>query len=135
MIIFLGIILILPFLIQIINVLSCKLAITNRRVIGKQGFLSTHSLDYPINKIDNVSVDQSFFGRIFSYAKITIKSTNNSANGSSRFASNGIRFNGISNANEFRNTLTDAIAKNEEDARRAQAEAIANAMSGKSTNN
>jgi membrane protein YdbS with pleckstrin-like domain len=125
-IIFVGLVpLIIALLIgipRIISVLSCKLALTNRRVIGKSGFLSIRSLDYPIDKIDNVSIKQSFFGRIFNYTTITVKSAN---------STRGISFKGISNANEFRNTLTDAIAKNQEEARTAQAEAIANAMSEK----
>ncbi|MDE6667691.1 MAG: PH domain-containing protein [Clostridia bacterium] len=115
---FLGIILRVA---SIMSVYGTKLAITNRRIIGKSGVFSSYSLDYPIEKIDSVSVNTPFFGKIFHYADIEIKSTN---------AETAITFEGVTNANEFRNALTAAIAKNADEARKAQANEIANAMKG-----
>lgn len=104
--------------IDLLQVFAAKLAITNRRVIGKVGLFGAHTLDYPIEKIDNVSVKTTFFGKIFHHSDIIIKSTNDA----------GIEFSNVTNANEFRNALTAAIAKNADEARKAQANEIANAM-------
>lgn len=106
---------------SIMSVYSTKLAITNRRIIGKQGVFGSYSLDYPIEKIDSVSVNIPFFGKLFHYGDIEIKSTN---------AEIGLVFEGVTNANEFRNALTAAIARNADEARKAQANEIANAMKG-----
>lgn len=102
-----------------IRIIKTKLALTNRRVIGKKGIFGTQSLDFPISKIDSIIVCSSFLGKIFHYNNIQIKSTN---------ATRALKFKGISNANDFRNAIIEAIAQNEEDARKAQAEEIARAM-------
>lgn len=106
---------------DVMSVYGTKLAITNRRIIGKQGVFSSSSLDYPIEKIDSVTVNTPFFGKLFHYSSIAIKSTNDER---------GISFEGVTNANEFRNALTAAIAKNADEARKAQANEIATAMKG-----
>ena len=109
---------------KIFSIIGVELAITNKRVIGKVGLFSINALDFPINKIDSVSISASFWGRIFNYYKLSIKSTNseNAKRGG------GINFVGIVNAIEFKNHITTAIEQHSAEARKAQAEEIAKAM-------
>jgi uncharacterized membrane protein YdbT with pleckstrin-like domain len=102
--------------------IGSRLAITNKRVLGKRGILSLSAVDYPIQKIDQIRISASLFGRIFHYSTLVIKGTSDSG------PRNGLGFYGVSNAIELKNCLNDALDKYAEEARKAQAEEIANAM-------
>ena len=56
----------------LIGILTTKLCFTNKKVIGKVGFIKIQTLDAPLNKINNVGVSQGFFGRIFKYGTVRI---------------------------------------------------------------
>lgn len=120
---YIGLILgIFPILKKTLILLTNNLVITNKRVLGKTGILSIHAVDYPIEKVDHVTVKASFLGNIFHYATLTVDSANSSDE------KNVAKFIAVSNANAFKNHLTDAIEKHQAEARRAQAEEIAKAM-------
>ncbi len=110
---------------RILYLSSMTLAATDKRVIGKVGIIKKNVLDYPIEKVDNVSLKSSFFGSIFRYSSVCVQGASSEA---------AIVFVGISNANQFKNAVTDAIEKHQEDARRAQAQEIAMAMRGGNNN-
>ena len=99
--------------------MTTHLAITNKRIIGKTGIFSISAIDYPINKIDNVTHNASFWGKILHYSTITIKSTNGYS---------GTDIKGIGNAQQFKNTVIQALEEHAEEARKAQAAEIARAM-------
>lgn len=111
---------------QIISCLNSALVITNKRVLGKTGVFSIKALDYPIEKIDNVSLNAGLFGRIFKYYDLSVKTA-----GDNNMQGGGIKFSGIKNAVEFKNHITLAIEKHSEEARKQQAMEIAKAMSNK----
>lgn len=113
---------VLPIIVKIINLACCCLCITNKRVIGKIGVLRIHTLDYPIDKVDNVSLKAGAFGNMFHYHTVTV------LGGGGGDAE--IKFIGISNATQFKNSITEAVERHAEEARKAQAEEIARAMSG-----
>ena len=97
---------------------NTELAITDKRIVGKTGVLNTDSLDAPLNKIQNVSVDQPFWGKIFNYGTVCIST-----------ASGIFEFGAIKNADEFKNTILDQIEKYEEARIKQQAMEMAQAMS------
>jgi uncharacterized membrane protein YdbT with pleckstrin-like domain len=101
-----------------------KLVITNKRVLGKKGIFSLFAVDYPINKIDQIRISAGFFGKIFNYSCLIIKGTSDSG-------ISGLKFYGISNAIELKNCISDALDAYAEEARKSQAEEIANAMTHK----
>jgi uncharacterized membrane protein YdbT with pleckstrin-like domain len=77
--IMLGIILLPAFglgliflLIAWIKYKTTELAITNKRVIAKFGFISRRTVEININKIESIQVDQSVTGRIFNYGTLLI---------------------------------------------------------------
>ena len=116
-----GVLFTLPLIKKILINLTTHLAVTNKRVIGKVGVLKIDTIDYPIDKVDNVSFKAGFFGNVFKYATVQI----GSVSGEKKL------INSIGNAQEFKNNVTDAIEKHAEEARRAQAAEIAAAMAGK----
>ena len=112
------VVLALPFVKQLIYNLTTHLAVTNKRVIGKVGALKTETIDYPIDKVDNVSFQSSFLGNIFKYASVQIGTTSGEKK----------NLGAISNAQEFKNKVNDAIETHAAEARAAQAREIASAM-------
>ena len=52
-----------------------ELAYTNKRIIGKRGLFTTTILDAPIEKINDVYIKQTLFGKIFQYSSIVISTS------------------------------------------------------------
>ncbi len=51
---------------------SNELGVINKKIIGKTGIIFNKSLDAYLDKIDNFSVSESFFGKLFGYATIRV---------------------------------------------------------------
>lgn len=111
----------IPLIKQLLINVTTHLAITNKRIVGKVGVLKVDAIDFPINKIDNVSYQGSFFGNIFKYYTVKVQST----------SAKPREIKAIANAAEFKNAVTDAIDTYAEEARKAQAAEIAAAMGNK----
>ena len=54
---------------------TTELAITDRRIIFKRGFIRRHTIEMNMDKIESVDVDQSILGRMFNYGDITVRGT------------------------------------------------------------
>ena len=102
---------------KVIGFLSFDLAITNKRVIGKTGLISTKALDAPLNKVQNASVANGLFGKIFNYGTVRIDT-----------AAGTYTFYGIKNPNNFKTMLMNQIDQYEEDKIKQQAEEMAKSM-------
>jgi uncharacterized membrane protein YdbT with pleckstrin-like domain len=61
-----------------LNVSSTELAVTNQRVIYKTGILKRHTMEQQLNRIDSVSVDQTYLGRMLGYGEVDIRGSGNS---------------------------------------------------------
>ena len=105
--------------VKLLTLWGMNLAVTNKRVIGKIGVLKVQTLDYHIDKVDNVSFNGGLWGNLFRYYTVVVQGGGNNAK---------IKFIGIANANEFKNAVNEAIEKHAEEARKQQAEEIARAM-------
>ena len=55
-----------------IQVRSTEIAITNRRVIAKFGFITRHTVEINLEKVEALRVDQGFWGRMLNYGTIHI---------------------------------------------------------------
>jgi len=58
-----------------VRVLTTELAITNKRVIAKTGFIRRSTVELLTTKVESIGVDQSIFGRIFNYGSVIVRGT------------------------------------------------------------
>lgn len=77
---------------------TTELCITNKRVIGKHGWLNTNTLDAPLNKINDINIKQSIIGKIFNFSNIIISTS-----------SNKYYFYFIKNSESFKNQFNEII--------------------------
>jgi len=77
---------------------TTELVITNKKVIEKYGLVSVHCDEISLDKIENITVNTSFWGRIFGYGNVCIQGTNR----------NNIYFNGVKNPEEVRKNINNA---------------------------
>jgi len=52
---------------------TTEIAVTNRRIIYKRGFISRHTIEMNMDKVASVDVVQSIFGRLFNYGSVTVQ--------------------------------------------------------------
>ncbi len=95
-----------------------ELGITNKRLIGKTGVVNTQAMDCALNKIQNVSCTQKFWGKIFNYATIEVNT-----------AAGKFLFHAIKDADHFKGMIMAQIDQYEEDRIAQQASQMAQAMS------
>ena len=63
------------FGIAIVRVISTELALTNKRVMAKYGFIRRDSVELRLEKVEGLYVNQSIVGRILNYGTITVSGT------------------------------------------------------------
>jgi membrane protein YdbS with pleckstrin-like domain len=54
---------------------TTEVAVTNRRVISKTGFIKRRTVEMHMDKVESVDVDQTILGRMLNYGDITIRGT------------------------------------------------------------
>lgn len=111
MLILIGFVTIIP---AIITMFTTELVITNKKISGKLGLLNTKAMDSPLNKIQNVKVEQNIFGKIFNYGNIDITTASGSYN-----------FKGIARPDSFKNALNQQIDTFDDERINKQAQKIA----------
>lgn len=104
-------------IVKTIQFFCIDLALTNKRVIGKVGVFNTSALDLPLDKVQNVSTHQGFWGKIFKYGTIVISS-----------ASDTFTCNYIHKVDDFKNAIMAQVEVLQEDRMKKQAEEMAKAM-------
>lgn len=65
------------WLMAFIRYKTTELAVTNKRVIAKFGFISRKTIELNINKVESIQVDQGILGRIFNYGSLVISGAGN----------------------------------------------------------
>lgn len=60
---------------QLIFNLTTEIAVTDRRLIRKFGFLERRVVDMGLESIESVQIDQDVFGTLFGYGRLTIHGT------------------------------------------------------------
>ncbi len=104
---------------NLIDIFTTELAITNKKVIGKRGFINSASMDSALDKVQNVAVKSGLFGKIFNYGDITITT-----------AAGSYHFFNIAKAETFKQRLNAQIEQYSEDKVKSQAAEMAKAMAG-----
>ena len=54
---------------------TTEIAVTDRRIIYKRGFIRRYTVEMHMDKVESVDVDQSIFGRLFDYGDVIIHGT------------------------------------------------------------
>jgi len=54
---------------------TTEIAVTDKRIIFKRGFINRHTAEMNMDKVANVDVDQSIWGRMFDYGSVHILGT------------------------------------------------------------
>ena len=54
---------------------TTELAVTNKRVIAKFGFISRHTVEMNISKVESIQVIQGVFGRLLNFGTLIIAGT------------------------------------------------------------
>ncbi len=52
---------------------TTEIAVTDRRIIYKRGFVRRRTIEMHLDKVESVDVDQTILGRIFNYGDIIIR--------------------------------------------------------------
>jgi uncharacterized membrane protein YdbT with pleckstrin-like domain len=82
------------------RILSTEIAITDRRVMSKSGIFRTEVKTTPLDKVNNVNVQQSFFGNILDYGNIEVTTATAEEKDNHLISS-------LAHCDRFRNTLTE----------------------------
>jgi uncharacterized membrane protein YdbT with pleckstrin-like domain len=69
---------VIAFLRAFFRRLSTEIVVTNSRVIFKRGLFSRHTVEMNVSKIETVDVEQTLWGRLFSYGDVVIRGTGGS---------------------------------------------------------
>ena len=95
-------------------------AVTNLRVIDEDGVLSHNSKESPLDKINNVTYKQSFWGRIFGYGNVQIQTA--AEVGSTTYFT-------VEKPKELKDTITEMQEEYKKSQIIAQAQELAKAIS------
>ena len=78
---------------------TTEFLVTDKRVMEKYGWVSTHTDEMPLSKIENITVTYTFFGKIFNYARVSFQGTNH----------NNINFDCIKNAEGVKKQINNIL--------------------------
>src|SRR5260370_31276756 len=67
----------LLWLIAIARYFTTEMAITNKRVIAKFGFISRRTVEINLQRIESIQVHQGLLGRLFNYGSIIVSGAGN----------------------------------------------------------
>jgi len=88
----------LLWLVAYIRIKSTELAVTNKRVIVKSGFISRRTVEINIGKVESIQVDQTILGRMLNFGTLIVSGAGTPQ----------APINGISNPLKFRQAFLEA---------------------------
>lgn len=62
-------------IIALMRIKTTELAVTNKRVIAKTGFIKRDTIELKLHKIEGFMVTQTVMGRIFNYGTVSVSGT------------------------------------------------------------
>ena len=78
---------------------TTEFLVTDKRVMEKYGWLSTHTDEMPLGKIENITVDYTFWGKILNYGTITFQGANH----------NNVKFTWVKDAESVKRKINEMI--------------------------
>jgi uncharacterized membrane protein YdbT with pleckstrin-like domain len=110
------ILLFIPLIYMVLVYLTTEFAVTNQRIVIKYGIISKNVDEAPLDKIQNISLRQSFIGRIFDYGTIVVQT-------GATFGRDNFTY--IMNPNKLRKTVSEQMDLHKDDQIQKHAEIIA----------
>ena len=107
-------------LIRYIGYVTNDLILTNKRVFGKCGLISTTQMQSPLNKIDSVSYSNGLIGKLIGYGTVKIAT-----------ASTTFKFRFIRDGQTLYNDIFNQLEVSDDERRSSDAKAIVDAMAEK----
>ena len=104
-------------IVRYVGYINNDLILTNKRVFGKCGLISTTQMQSPLNKIDSVSFSNGFFGKLLGYGTVEISTT-----------SSHYKFRYITEGQTFYNDIFNQLEISDREKRSEDAKAIAEAI-------
>jgi uncharacterized membrane protein YdbT with pleckstrin-like domain len=80
------------FLISYLSWRNREYVLTDRRVVKQEGVFSVSSFDAPLDKINNVYHQQSFFGRLLKYGEVGLETASEQGTTTFSFLANPLAF-------------------------------------------
>jgi len=65
------------FIYAVILYMTTELAVTNKKIIAKFGFIRRDTIEILLNKVESIQVKQSLLGRLFNYGSIIVSGAGN----------------------------------------------------------
>lgn len=107
-------------IIRAIGYMTNDLILTNKRVFGKCGLISTTQMQSPLNKIDSVSYSNGLMGKLIGYGTVNIATT-----------SSNFKFRFIREGETLYNDIFNQLEASDVERRNKDAKAIVDAMAEK----
>ena len=82
-----------------VRYMTTEYLVTNERVLEKYGWISTYTDEMKLNKVENIVVQYSFWGKIFNYGTIVFQGTN----------SNNVAFSYIEDAEAVKKAIHNIV--------------------------
>jgi uncharacterized membrane protein YdbT with pleckstrin-like domain len=67
------------FLRTMLHKWTTEIAVTDRRLVYKSGFIARRTQELPVSKLEEVNLNQSILGRLFGYGRLAISGTGGDA--------------------------------------------------------
>ena len=107
-------------IVRAIGYMTNDLILTNKRVFGKCGLISTTQMQSPLNKIDSVSYSNGLMGKLIGYGTVNIATT-----------SSNFKFRFIREGQTLYNDIFNQLEACDVERRNSDAKAIVDAMAEK----
>lgn len=111
----------IPVVVVFLKYLTTEFALTNQRIVIKYGVFSRKIEEAPLDKIQNISLRQSLFGRIFNFGTIVIQTA-------ATFGRDTFPY--VRDPNKLRKYVSEQIDLYKKEQIREQAKALAREMRG-----
>ena len=59
----------------VVKVATTELALTNKRIIAKFGFIRRSTIELRLEKVESISINQGLLGRLLGYGTVVVKGT------------------------------------------------------------
>ena len=85
---------------------TTEIAVTDRRVIYKEGFITRHTVEINMDKVASVDVDQSILGRLLDYGMVHVIGTGGTQNTADPNVGRGIERHRVASPLALRSAIT-----------------------------